>query len=430
MADGDGRGRSIGAGAGRRRRRRVSRCTPRSAAPRRARPRSGATRGLDRPLERGAAAAVRRGAGSPGLRSRAGGRWRARPSKAEGSTARGATGYHDHNWGRWRWGDDVGWEWGCFRGPASGRGVRPQPDERPCASGGTSRPLLVAQGPGCGGPSSAAERWSSASTACSRAEPRRIPGSLAALHGDRAAPRAPRRACTSGPTTAQITSSSSSTARACSAADRGRPRRARLRLHPRARRRGSRRVAASGGGGAWRETGLGGGASTSTSRGGDARGVRGRARWRRLGEADPASARADAGGRSAGAGRACGGGTTRRSTSGSSPTDSTSRKPPADQCGRRGEARPTAAPCSICSTATWRSRTRSSTAAFASSARWTRIARMFAAIEILLDCSARAPALQRGSRATSATILPASRPEAPRRRSRSGPWHPTRARRR
>lgn len=22
--------------------------------------------------------------------------------------------YHDHNWGRWHWGDDFGWEWGCF----------------------------------------------------------------------------------------------------------------------------------------------------------------------------------------------------------------------------------------------------------------------------------------------------------------------------
>src|SRR6185369_2377454 len=25
-------------------------------------------------------------------------------------------GYHDHNWGRWHWGDDFGWEWGCFLG--------------------------------------------------------------------------------------------------------------------------------------------------------------------------------------------------------------------------------------------------------------------------------------------------------------------------
>jgi len=25
-----------------------------------------------------------------------------------------APGYHDHNWGRWHWGDNFGWEWGCF----------------------------------------------------------------------------------------------------------------------------------------------------------------------------------------------------------------------------------------------------------------------------------------------------------------------------
>ncbi len=25
------------------------------------------------------------------------------------------TAYHDHNWGRWFWGDDIGWEWGYFQ---------------------------------------------------------------------------------------------------------------------------------------------------------------------------------------------------------------------------------------------------------------------------------------------------------------------------
>ena len=28
--------------------------------------------------------------------------------------------YHDHNWGRWRWGDDAGWEWGAFLGERPG----------------------------------------------------------------------------------------------------------------------------------------------------------------------------------------------------------------------------------------------------------------------------------------------------------------------
>ncbi|MEL6890874.1 MAG: hypothetical protein AAFP84_04720 [Actinomycetota bacterium] len=30
-----------------------------------------------------------------------------------------AIGYQDHNWGRWRWGDDIGWRWGTF--PTAGR---------------------------------------------------------------------------------------------------------------------------------------------------------------------------------------------------------------------------------------------------------------------------------------------------------------------
>jgi len=28
-----------------------------------------------------------------------------------------ASAYHDHNWGRWHWGENLGWEWGCFLTP-------------------------------------------------------------------------------------------------------------------------------------------------------------------------------------------------------------------------------------------------------------------------------------------------------------------------
>jgi hypothetical protein len=28
-----------------------------------------------------------------------------------------AIAYHDHNWGRWHWGDNAGWEWGAFAFP-------------------------------------------------------------------------------------------------------------------------------------------------------------------------------------------------------------------------------------------------------------------------------------------------------------------------
>ena len=52
------------------------------------------------------------------------------------------------------------------------------------------------------------------------------------------------------------------------------------------------------------------------------------------------------------------------------------------------------------------------------------VARMFAAIEILLDCSARAPALQRLARDFRDDTA-RQPPEAPQRRSRGGPWHPT-----
>ena len=47
-------------------------------------------------------------------RARAGG-WR-------GSLS-GWRGYHDHNWGRWWWGEDFGWQWGVAQGPdAAGDG--------------------------------------------------------------------------------------------------------------------------------------------------------------------------------------------------------------------------------------------------------------------------------------------------------------------
>lgn len=37
----------------------------------------------------------------------------------DGRTAlRNVPAYHDHNWGRWHWGEDFGWEWGCLLGAA------------------------------------------------------------------------------------------------------------------------------------------------------------------------------------------------------------------------------------------------------------------------------------------------------------------------
>lgn len=34
---------------------------------------------------------------------------------------RGGSGYHDHNWGTWDWGRDIGWDWGYIIQPPSGR---------------------------------------------------------------------------------------------------------------------------------------------------------------------------------------------------------------------------------------------------------------------------------------------------------------------
>ena len=102
----------------------------------------------------------------------------------------GATAYHDHNWGRWHWGDDLGWEWGCFASASGLSFVLSRTTDR--AHRKTSRPLFVVQ--------RGARRRVFAGRTVEigfdgqlDAEPRRIPGSLAALHTDRAAPRLPAR---------------------------------------------------------------------------------------------------------------------------------------------------------------------------------------------------------------------------------------------
>jgi hypothetical protein len=101
-----------------------------------------------------------------------------------------ATAYHDHNWGRWHWGDDLGWEWGCFAS-ASGRAfVLSRTTDR--GHRVTSRPLLVAQD-GHRRAVFAGRAVELRFEGLLEAEPRRLPGAFAALHGDRAAPRLPAR---------------------------------------------------------------------------------------------------------------------------------------------------------------------------------------------------------------------------------------------
>jgi hypothetical protein len=97
--------------------------------------------------------------------------------------------YHDHTWGRWHWGDDIGWEWGCFLTPAPGPSivVARTTDRRhqPCGS-----PFLIVQ------TERGARRFVGPSIEMTTgplrvSRPRRLPGAIAALHQDRAEPSLP-----------------------------------------------------------------------------------------------------------------------------------------------------------------------------------------------------------------------------------------------
>lgn len=103
----------------------------------------------------------------------------------------GASAYHDHNWGRWHWGDDVGWDWGSFLTPAPGPVIvvartadrlrrRPGPAIVVVDQGGRRRTFR-----GASVSLSFTDRF--------RDRLRRIPGAMAALRADRAAPVLPGR---------------------------------------------------------------------------------------------------------------------------------------------------------------------------------------------------------------------------------------------
>jgi hypothetical protein len=101
------------------------------------------------------------------------------------------SGYHDHNWGRWRWGDDIGWEWGVF--------VSAEPamtiifcrvSNRLHDSFGPAQLMLV------GEQRTRTFRGSAVSIrpqGLAKPPLRRLPGALAALHSDRREPELPDR---------------------------------------------------------------------------------------------------------------------------------------------------------------------------------------------------------------------------------------------
>lgn len=101
----------------------------------------------------------------------------------------GASGYADHNWGRWHWGDDIGWEWGAFVAPAPAPVVvLSRLSDTAHREGGPPTLELrlgerIQRFPG----TLVSVDWDPPSVTPTR----RFPGATAALHSDRAASRQP-----------------------------------------------------------------------------------------------------------------------------------------------------------------------------------------------------------------------------------------------
>jgi hypothetical protein len=102
-----------------------------------------------------------------------------------------AVGYHDHNWGRWHWGDDARWEWGAFLcGGEAGSFVFSRATTRDMRVVTTC--VIIADTPAgrrvFGGGSIDVQYEGEI-----EASVRRLPGALAALHQDRVHPPLPGR---------------------------------------------------------------------------------------------------------------------------------------------------------------------------------------------------------------------------------------------
>ncbi|MCV3273963.1 hypothetical protein [Roseobacter sinensis] len=101
-----------------------------------------------------------------------------------------ARGYHDHNWGRWFWGEDVAWEWGAWVlsdniTVVAARGTdKAHFDRRPPH-------VFLVHGSKVHGflPGQISLSYEAAPTRAAR----RLPGALAAIHPDRRAPDLPTR---------------------------------------------------------------------------------------------------------------------------------------------------------------------------------------------------------------------------------------------
>jgi hypothetical protein len=95
--------------------------------------------------------------------------------------------YHDHNWGRWFWGDDLGWEWGAFLTPDAAAFVTTRPTDRAHRDGMTALRAHVGTQTRSFHPRTVESRLAG------RLEPPpvRVPGAMAALHSVRTRPTLP-----------------------------------------------------------------------------------------------------------------------------------------------------------------------------------------------------------------------------------------------
>jgi hypothetical protein len=96
--------------------------------------------------------------------------------------------YHDHSWGRWHWGDDIGWEWGSFMASDHTSVVIARTTDRRHLRSGPWTVIVDHAGTRRTFSGRRVEAsWSDVAPAPSR----RLPGALAALHADRRRPRLP-----------------------------------------------------------------------------------------------------------------------------------------------------------------------------------------------------------------------------------------------
>jgi hypothetical protein len=124
--------------------------------------------------------------------------WRAMPrmklvgritAGGERASADTLVAYHDHNWGRWYWGDDAGWEWGAFLAPDEVTFVTTRPTDRAHRAGASALRAQL-------GTHTRSFRERTVRVGLEgRLErpPGRVPGAMAALHAARRFPRLPAR---------------------------------------------------------------------------------------------------------------------------------------------------------------------------------------------------------------------------------------------